>query len=573
MTKSVVAADKPMTASEILEANETNETKFSDGERDDFISNASQTKKPAQSLPEVSYTTIDPSVLQQIMDKGLLSGKALGKQGANADAIWFKQGAPFYGDGITLAIPTKRLLELGGQQDFGLAGQADIIKVSYDKLPTGIPFSEFAVVSSVGQNFIEPIYTPKNWKGPLGVGFDETTKSGAVLGTKSGENPMTLENPTTKSTQEPSTRIDEPVTKPTTEATPTNVAKTPVVETTTPTSTKTEASPIPKPTTALTEKATLAPAQELDQVADRSEKASHNEGAGSIGSCTWAAIQNAIAAEKRGWSAEIVIIDGEALSASSDASLGTSGAGTQTQKFGHAITAVTLPDGTVRYLSWGKTFGSLQEAIASNPAIIATSVTVRGRYTAYEETMRLLNENGYVRPVVSKEVARTYAMQNQALDPNPSFTKATHPWNYGNLEIEDATVLTQDATRNGHTNPTKLEIEAYSPAGEGLSKFFEKLRVNGVEQYLQNRNITTRFRTTLLEVTNSSGGVVYAVRTPAGEVRYAATLDQAIKLSRIGDRTWWRGDQVTNGSLTDGTIETYKEYQKTTNTPSSQKQD
>ncbi len=575
VTKSVVPADKPMTANEILEANQTNEAKFSDGDRDALITNASQNKKPAQSLPEVSYTTVDSSVLQQIMDKGLLAGKALGRQGANADAIWFKQGAPFYGDGITLAIPTKRLLELGGQQDFGLAGQADIIKVSYDKLPAGIPFNEFAVVSSVGQNFIEPIYTPKNWKGPLGVGFDETTKSGAVLGTKSGENPMTLENPTTKSSQEPSTRIDEPtsVTKPTTETSPTNVAKTPTTEVATPTSTttKTESS-IPKPTTPLTEKATLAPVQELDQIADRSEKASHNEGAGSIGSCTWAAIQNAIAAEKRGWSAEIVIIDGEATSASTDASLGTSGAGTTTQRFGHAVTAVTLPDGTVRYLSWGKTFASLQEAIASNPAIIAPSVTVRGRYTAFEETMRLLNENGYVRPVVSKDVARTYAMQNQSLDPNPSFTKATHPWNYSNLEIEDATVLMQDATSNGHTNPTQLEIEAYSPAGEGFSKFFEKMRVNGVEQSLQNRNITTRFSTTILAVTNSSGAKVYGVRTPVGEVRYAVTLEDAIKLSRIGERTWWRADQVSQGTITDGTIEAYKDYQKSTNTPSTQKQ-
>lgn len=582
--KTVATTDKPMTADEILAANDANEAKFDDGDGAALISQASQNKTPAQLLPEVSYTTIDSGVLQQIMDKGLLPGKALGKQGANADAIWFKKGAPFYGEGITLAIPTKRLLELGGVEDFGLAGQADIVKVPFDKAPGGIPFSEFAVVSSVGQNFIEPIYTPKNWKGPLGVGFDEGTKSGAVLGTKSGENPVTTETPTTKSSEtESSTRIEEPVSKTSTvdttetpltkpveteTTTPTTPTKTEATPTKTETTPKTESTPIPKPTTELE----LPPVQELDKIAANVENLSHNEGAGSIGSCTWAAIQNAIAAEKRGWSAEIVIINGEALSASNDASLGTSGAGTSTQKFGHAITAVTLPDGTVRYLSWGKSFASLQDAIASNPAIVASSVTVRGRYTAYEETMRLLNENGYVRPVVNKDVARTYAAQNQSLDPNPDFTKATHPWNFGNLEIEDAAVLTQNAATNGHTNPTKIEIEAFSPAGEGFSKFLDKLTVNGVEQYFQNKNITTRFRTTILEVTNPSGAKVYAVRTPAGEVQYHGTLEAAIKASRIGDRTWWRGDQVTQGTLGDGTVEAYKDYQKTTNTPSTQKQ-
>jgi hypothetical protein len=137
---------------------------------DQMMTAAAKNGGKAPLHPELAFTTIPDGALASVMKNGVKSGRALGKAaGPNADAIWFKQGAPFYGEGITLVIPVKRLQQLGGQAGTGLAGQADIVKVAHDKLPGGIPFGEFAVVESVGRGFVKELHRPAKWKGAVGA--------------------------------------------------------------------------------------------------------------------------------------------------------------------------------------------------------------------------------------------------------------------------------------------------------------------------------------------------------------------------------------------------------------------
>lgn len=583
--KVVGVGEKPLTADEIKEANDAHEDQFSTGDRDEFISKASREKNPAQSLPEVCYTTIDAKVLESIMEKGLVAGKALGGQGPNADAIWFKQGAPFYGAGITLAIPTKRLLELGGQKGHGLAGQSDIVKVPFEALPGGIPFKEFAIVSSVGQNYIEPIYVPESWKGPLGVGYDEKTKSSVVLGTKASDgevNPAAKATETTKAETTPKPPVaDEQVTTP----------KVPTEAQTTPTETKpTKAKPTEgttnepvnatksttvesKPVTSDGE-SSVAPtsadkaaddaqvAELLQDVANSGEDLAHNAGIGAVGSCTYAALQAVIGAQRRGWKAQFVVIDGEATASSKDASLGTTGAGAGTVPFAHALAEITLPDGSKRYVSWGGVFDSLASAVASNPKIV--SYSVRGRYSAYEQTMALLNDNGFIRPTDRKSEVPPGA-NNSLFDPSPDFTPETHPWKFTGLELDDGNVLTQYASNLKLSSPQVLVFEAFTPAGEGMKNYLEKLNVNGVEQYFTAKHIQTRFRVRIVEATNATGQKYYLSRRIDGTLAMAATLDGAVRASRIGDREYWNGKQVAKGDPNDGTVQAYKQHQEEAN--------
>ncbi len=131
-------------------------------------------KKNGGSAPptqDLAFTTLtgDDTVLLQIAEKNLLSGRALGRPpGPNADAIWFKEGTPFYGEGITLVIPKARLMEYGAVESVGLAGQSGVIRVPHEAVPGGIPIGEFAIVESIGRGFVKPLYTPPGWKGPIG---------------------------------------------------------------------------------------------------------------------------------------------------------------------------------------------------------------------------------------------------------------------------------------------------------------------------------------------------------------------------------------------------------------------
>jgi hypothetical protein len=123
------------------------------------------TAPPVEGL---SYTTVPRSVFEQVKENGLLTGRALGQApGENANNLWFKEGNPFYAEGPTLVIPTKRLLELGGARGTGLAGQPGVVRVPHDAVPEGIPFSEFAVVEALPRGYSEPLHVPSWWEGPL----------------------------------------------------------------------------------------------------------------------------------------------------------------------------------------------------------------------------------------------------------------------------------------------------------------------------------------------------------------------------------------------------------------------
>jgi len=284
-----------------------------------------------------------------------------------------------------------------------------------------------------------------------------------------------------------------------------------------------------------------------------------------VGSCTYAALLAVTDAGIKGWRSEFIIIDGQAKSASSDASLGTSSGGTGTTGFAHAIARIELPDGTQYFITWGKKFTSLDAAVKSNAAIV--SYVERGRYSAYEETMSLLNDNGYVRPDKQKSEV-TPGTKNTAFDDNPELSVERTPWHFPGIEHADANVLTQYASTLQMTNPKPTTLEAFTPAGGGLSKYLEKLKINGVEQYFQGKQIATRYRVTIIEATSASGVKLYFTRDGAGKITMWPSLDKAVLASRLGTRTSWEVDQVTKGDVNDGTLEAYRQHQDTVNTPS-----
>ena len=154
-----------------------------DANFDRLIAAADARGGQAAATPGIAYTTIPAEALPGVMDRGLLSGRALGRPGGtNSENIWFKEGNPFYADGVTLAIPVERLEAYGGIRGAGLAGQPGVVRVPFEAAPEGIPFSEFAVVSAVPRGFVEPIYTPSWWRGPLGQHVpDELRFSGPAL--------------------------------------------------------------------------------------------------------------------------------------------------------------------------------------------------------------------------------------------------------------------------------------------------------------------------------------------------------------------------------------------------------
>jgi hypothetical protein len=123
---------------------------------------------PAKPMPELAFSGVSSEALDAIIQTGLKSGRALGKRGANADNIWFKAGAPFYADNVTLVMPSGRLRDIGGKDTVGLAGQKDVMTLSHDTRPDGIPISEFAIVYSIGHGYVIPLHIPEGWSHPIG---------------------------------------------------------------------------------------------------------------------------------------------------------------------------------------------------------------------------------------------------------------------------------------------------------------------------------------------------------------------------------------------------------------------
>jgi hypothetical protein len=126
------------------------------------------TAHPGAPMGDLAYHGFPDGALGAIAEMGLISGKARGAEGPNAETIWFKSGAPFYADGLALVIPRARLEALGGVDGKGLAGQDDIMRLDHATRPEGIPISEFAIVYAVGYGYVVPVYTPPGWKGPVG---------------------------------------------------------------------------------------------------------------------------------------------------------------------------------------------------------------------------------------------------------------------------------------------------------------------------------------------------------------------------------------------------------------------
>jgi hypothetical protein len=120
---------------------------------------------PTAVSPGMAYTVISNDAVPGVMENGLQAGAAFGKAGPNAESIWFSEGTPFYRDGVVLAIPKDRLLELGGEPGVGLNGQANVIRVPFTAAPTGIPADEFAIGAVYGKGYVAELYRPPAWTG------------------------------------------------------------------------------------------------------------------------------------------------------------------------------------------------------------------------------------------------------------------------------------------------------------------------------------------------------------------------------------------------------------------------
>ncbi|MBX7113073.1 MAG: hypothetical protein K1X64_01975 [Myxococcaceae bacterium] len=134
-----------------------------------MIASAAESGGKAPAHSGLAFTTVPDSALESIMKNNLVAGRALGREaGENANSIWFSRGNPFYGEGTTLVIPVERLMELGGVESYGVAGQSGVMRVPFEALPGGIPFSEFAVVESIGKGYVQELWRPSTWKGGIG---------------------------------------------------------------------------------------------------------------------------------------------------------------------------------------------------------------------------------------------------------------------------------------------------------------------------------------------------------------------------------------------------------------------
>lgn len=324
----------------------------------------------------------------------------------------------------------------------------------------------------------------------------------------------------------------------------------------------------------------LTPEATLAEIARRTDELADNAGPTSVGTCTYAALQTVIAAQKRGWQSEIVTVYGDAYVGSGDASLGTAPkppvvdpeadpkvvepapakeSEKATQRFGHAIAKVMLPGGAEVFVSWGRVFGSLEEARLSNPSI--KSWKAAASRTPYEYTMALLNENGYIRPETLKSQVAP-GERNRTFDDNPDFSIEQHPWlRQGDVSAESLPILGHFKAL-GYTEVVALGVQSYTPAGLGLHKWLSPLKVSSVEQHLNGKRIATRWTVTVVQARTAAGEPIFGVIGADGALKTAARLDQAVRLSRIGDRVWWNRALVSESAVgvDDGTLGAYRDH-------------
>ncbi len=167
-------APTPRPSAEEMLANANNVRRASD--QDAVFEQLYADGHPTAVNPEMAYSVIPDEALPGVLEGGLKSGRAFGKQGVNADNIWFAEGTPFYRDGIVLAIPKARLIELGGEPGVGLNGQKGVIRFPHDAAPEGIPIDEFAIGEVYGKGYVHEIYRPPGWKGEIGPKLPEVPK-------------------------------------------------------------------------------------------------------------------------------------------------------------------------------------------------------------------------------------------------------------------------------------------------------------------------------------------------------------------------------------------------------------
>jgi RHS repeat-associated protein len=121
--------------------------------------------------PGYVFTSFPDDALESVLQKGLLSGQALGEApGGNASAVWFKQGQAFYSDGLVAIAKEDAVLAKGGYLTTGVAGQQGVVKLPFAAAAEGMAPGEFAVGVARGQGVVELVWAPPGFEVP---GFPE----------------------------------------------------------------------------------------------------------------------------------------------------------------------------------------------------------------------------------------------------------------------------------------------------------------------------------------------------------------------------------------------------------------
>lgn len=126
-----------------------------------MVSKASKLNMKAPPARGYSFHGFSDEALQPVLEKGVLSGKALGRAaGANANTVWLMEGNPFYGEGLNAVVRTGEALELpGAARGQGLAGQPGVVTVPFEQSPGGVPPTKIvAIVESTGRGYFRVLW-------------------------------------------------------------------------------------------------------------------------------------------------------------------------------------------------------------------------------------------------------------------------------------------------------------------------------------------------------------------------------------------------------------------------------
>ena len=135
------------------------------------------------SYPGLSFSVYPIDVTESVLEKGILSGQAMGEVPANSwgtpsastnTMAWFSQERAFWADGSPTAIFRTEDLVARGAVSWGSAapgpnGVPSTLVLPYPVAPQGMPPGTFAIGITGPGGSVKTIWTPPGWQWPAGV--------------------------------------------------------------------------------------------------------------------------------------------------------------------------------------------------------------------------------------------------------------------------------------------------------------------------------------------------------------------------------------------------------------------